>query len=202
MGIKVIAWDFDGVLSRNFVNGRFVWSDNFEADTGQSKEVFDTYVFDRDLDAILTGKEDLRDRVAEWAQFVGYAPGPDDLLAYWFAKDARSDPMLLGLMDRIAERGLRQVITTNNEARRAAYIENEMGFGDRVEHVFASGRMGLAKPDLEYFKVVTNALGVHPGDVFLVDDRVENIEAAIQIGWQGMLFTDETRDKLEMLLPI
>ena len=29
--IKVIAWDFDGVLTSNVVDGRFIWADDFEA---------------------------------------------------------------------------------------------------------------------------------------------------------------------------
>jgi len=200
--IKVIAWDFDGVLTRNIVDGRFIWADNFEADTGQSREVFEDFIFGRDLEAILTGRQDLRDRVAAWAKSVGYAPGADALLEYWFKKDAALDPMTLGLMDRIAQKGLRQVLTTNNENRRAAYIENTLGFSNRVEHIFASGRMGVAKPDVEYFKTVSATLKVGANEILLIDDLAENIIAAKAYGWQTMHFTDETRNTLEALLPL
>jgi len=199
---KVIAWDFDGVLTRNIVDGRFIWADDFEADTGQSREVFEDFIFGRDLDAILTGRQDLRDRVDAWAKMVGYAPGPDALLDYWFKKDAALDPMTLGLMDRVARKGLRQVLTTNNENRRATYIENHLGFGNRVEHIFASGRMGVAKPDTEYFRTVSAALKVDPDQILFIDDLAENIIAARAFGWQTMHFTDETRDTLEALLPL
>ncbi len=200
--IKVIAWDFDGVLTRNIVDGRFIWADDFEADTGQSREIFEEFIFGRDLDAILTGRQDLRDRVEAWAKSVGYAPGPDALLEYWFKKDAILDPMTLGLMDRIAQKGLRQVLTTNNENRRATYIENHLGFGARVEHIFASGRMGVAKPDTEYFRSVSTKLQVGANEILFIDDLAENISAAKAFGWQTMHFTDNTRDKLEGLLPL
>lgn len=200
--IKVIAWDFDGVLTNNIVDGRFIWADDFEADIGHSRQEFETHVFGRDLEAILTGKEDLRDRVGSWAKSVGYAPGPDALLAYWFKKDLVLDPLTFGLMGRLATQGLRQVITTNNEARRTAYIETELDFKDRIEHIFASGRMGIAKPDIKFFKTVEVSLNVNADEIFFIDDSVENIDAAKTRGWQAMHFTDKTRDTLETLLPL
>jgi putative hydrolase of the HAD superfamily len=200
--VEVVAWDFDGVLNRNIVDGRFVWADDFEQDIGKSRLEFEEFIFSRNLDAILTGREDLRDRIADWASSVGYPGGADALLAYWFEKDARPDPFILRLMERLAERGVRQVITTNNETYRASYIENEMGFDRRVERVFASGRMGVAKPAAEYFEMVVENLGVEPAGLLLLDDHAENIRAAARLGWQAIHFTDQTRESLEVLLPL
>jgi len=200
--IKVIAWDFDGVLTRNVVEGRFIWADDFEADIGHSRAHFEDCIFGKDLNAVLTGKEDLRDRVETWATSVGYAPGPDALIKYWFEKDAHLDPVMINLMDRVAQKGLRQVITTNNEARRTAYIEKNLDFGNKVEHIFASGRMGIAKPDAEYFETVSTALNVNPDQIFFIDDMAENTKAARDFGWHTLHFTDETRHTLEALLPL
>ncbi len=200
--IKIIAWDFDGVLTRNIIDGRFIWADNFEADIGHSKEYFEEFIFGKNLDAILTGKEDLRDRVDAWAKSVSYAPGPDAILEYWFTKDANLDPMMLKLMQRIEAQGLRQIITTNNETRRTTYIENKLGFSSLVEHIFASGRMGIAKPDPTYFETVSATLNVNPNEIFFIDDSAENIDAAKIHGWQAMHFTAETRHRLEALLPL
>ena len=188
------------MLNRNIVDGRFIWSDSFETDIGQSHEVFEEFIFGRNLKAIMTGKEDLRDHVGAWAQEVGYSDGPDALLAYWFAKDALIDPNSLRLMDKLSAKGVRQVITTNNEARRAAYIEKEMGFGRRVEHMFASGRMGVAKPDQKYFEIVSDTLDVCPNEIILIDDSVKNVEVATGLGWQGLHFTNETQSDLEAVL--
>lgn len=198
--IKVVAWDFDGVLTRNVVDGRFIWADDFEADIGHSRAIFDDYVFGRDLEALLSGKEDLRDRVEGWAKLVGYEPGADALLEYWFTKDANLDPEMQNLMARVAHRGIRQVITTNNEARRTAYLEDKLKLGDLVEHVFASGRLGVAKPNSKYFEAVSTTLDTEPAEIFFVDDCPINIEAAKEFGWQVMHFTDDTRGDLETLL--
>ncbi len=200
MGPRVIAWDFDGVLNRNIVDGRFVWTDDFEADTGLSLRGFNDHVFGPDFDLVITGRRDLRDHVAGWAGQMGYAPGAEALLDYWFTRDARPDTGMLAMMERLAARGMRQVIATNNEARRAGYIEHQMGFAARVEHVFASGRIGVRKPDAGFFNHVVQVLAVEPGDLLLVDDTAANVAAALAQGWHAFHFTDATRNGLVALL--
>lgn len=201
-GRKVVAWDFDGVLNRNCVDGRFVWAEEFERDIGHSRELFDDHIFRNDFEAVMAGHEDLRDRVALWAEAVGYADGVDALLAYWFERDVLPDPFTLSLMDRLDAGGILQVIVTNNEPLRANYIEHEMGFGTRVAHFFTSGRMGSVKPAPAFYQHVTDTLDVAPDEVFFVDDNLPNVEAATRFGWQTMHFTDETRHRLEAFLPL
>ena len=194
--LKAIAWDFDGVLNRNIRDGRFLWAERFEDDLGQSLDAFNRFVFGDRWDRILTGQEDLRDRLTQWADVVGFEGGADRMLDYWFSRDAWPDPAMLRLMDQAADQGITQVIATNNEAHRAAYIETEMGFGPRVEHIFASGRMGVRKPDPAFFNQITATLGTSPSDMLLIDDHPPNIEAAQQLGWQTFLFTGTEYDDL------
>ncbi|MEM8851345.1 MAG: HAD-IA family hydrolase [Pseudomonadota bacterium] len=188
--IAVVAWDFDGVLNRSIRDGRFLWAEQFEADIGHALDGFVAATFRKDWDAVMTGRADLRDRVAAWADEVGYGPGPDALIDYWFAHDARPDPTMLALMDRVEGLGLRQVIATNNERRRAAYIEQDMGFGARVETIFASGRLGVAKPDRAFFDLVATQVDVPPDEIVLIDDLTRNVEAACAAGWRAVLMRD------------
>ena len=194
--VKIIAWDFDGVLCRNIVDGRLIWADDFENDIGHSKDVFIEYIFGNDFNAILTGREDLGDRIDCWAKAVGCQISSDDLMDYWFKKDALPDAITLAAMEHFTQQGLRQIITTNNEHHRASYIENEMGFGEKVDFIFASGRMGVAKPDAEYFEKVTESLSAKSTEFLLIDDCAKNISAAKGFGWQAVHFTSEVRAAL------
>ncbi|MEX0350516.1 MAG: HAD family hydrolase [Paracoccaceae bacterium] len=192
--LPVIAWDFDGVLNRNLRDGVFVWAESFENDLGQSLAIFTKHIFAEDFDRIITGQEDLRDRVASWAEMVGFAPGPDALLDYWFRNDALPDADVLNVQAALSAKGIQQVIATNNEARRARYIEVEMGFADRVAHVFSSGRMGVRKPDALFYETITETLQVSPGRMILVDDYQASVDAARAAGWQAHFFSDESRE--------
>ena len=131
---------------------------------------------------------------------VGFVPGADAILDYWFQKDALPDHEVMDVLDAISRRGVRQVIATNNETRRVTFIEREMGLLDRVECVFSSGRMGVRKPHLGFYEQVTDALHVTPDQMLLVDDYLASVEAARQAGWRAYLFSEETKDEILGLL--
>ena len=198
----VVAWDFDGVLNRNVRDGRFLWTERFEEDTGQDLATFRSHVFERDFHAVLTGREDLRDRVASWAEAVGHAPGPDALIDYWFTNDLHLDPEIAALTQRLADRGVRQVVATNNEPRRTAFLEREAGLAPAIERVLASGHLGASKPDPAFFDALARALDVPPGTILLVDDLAANVEAALAAGLGAFHLTDATRRDLAAALPL
>ena len=153
--------------------------------------MFTQHIFGTRLDDIITGKEDLRDRAESWSDSVGFSPGVDALLAYWFEKDSFPDPAMIAIMRDLTGRGFRQVIATNQEARRAAFIENEMGFATLVERVFASGRMGVRKPEAAFYNAVTGALGAEAQDMLLIDDTLANVEQAGRSGWRTICFQEK-----------
>lgn len=198
--LKIIAWDFDGVINRSIVDGEFLWVKDFESDLGQSLSVFQQHVFYNNFDNIIIGREDLRDRVRTWASNVGYSPGPDKLLEYWFERDNLPDTEVVGIMDKFSDYGIRQVIATNNETRRARYIEREMEFEQKVEKVFASGRMGVQKPNEAFFSKMVEELKIAPNAMILVDDREDNVEQARNAGWAAFHFSDDSRSNLERFL--
>lgn len=200
MSPDVVAWDFDGVLNRNIRDGRFVWADRFEEDTGRSLSTFQRHVF-TDWAPVLTGREPLRDRVARWAEAEAYAPGPDALIDYWFGRDMHPDPEMLALVEGLAARGVRQVMATNNEPTRAALIERDTPFAPHIERVFASGRLGVAKPDPAFLEAITTALALPPEAMLLVDDHAPNLAAARALGWRAFHLTDDTRAALPAALP-
>lgn len=198
--IKVIAWDFDGVLNLNYEGGAFVWSRDFEQVTGVPLQDFHDHVFAENFHRIITGHEDVLARVDAWALKSGSRLNGAETLAYWFAKDNRPNPATLDLMARAKDAGLRQVIATNNEPRRTEFIRNQMGFGARVERIFASGHMGVRKPDAAYFAHITDTLGVAPADIILVDDREPNVQAAEKAGWRAYFYTPSSAAGLSGVL--
>lgn len=196
--MTVLVWDFDGVLNANIVDGRFVWADTLKSDWGIDVQALAAHLFHANrIGQIMRGHFDLRDELAAWLVQEGHEIDVDAFLAYWFAKDALPDADVMRYLHR---QDARHVIGTNNEARRAAYIEHDMGFGRLVEHVFASGRIGHAKPDPDYFQHIEDWSGAAPAAHVLIDDTAHNVAAAQARGWQGFHFTDRTRNDLEAFL--
>ena len=196
--MKLIAWDFDGVLNRGYDGGFHLWQQTFEADLGVSAEVFTTYMFGSGQFAdVLIGKRDLLDLLAGWIAADAVPHTPETILTYWLQKDAMLDAKVLDWQSRCPIPG---VIATNNEARRADFIWNQLGFAKRMQKIFASGPLGVRKPDAGFFEAIERWSGLPPPKILLIDDSEKNITAAKARGWQVFHFTDETRATLPAIL--
>ncbi len=55
---------------------------------------------------------------------------------------------------------------------------------------YISGHMGVIKPDPVIYERLENESGVAPGQLLFADDRLNNVEAALERGWQAHLFTE------------
>ena len=192
----IIAWDFDGVLNRNQANGRYVWEDDFERQVGQNAASFGAFVFEDHAPSVITGEIDILERLESWTSVTRCRMNAREILELWLDLDAKPDAEMLALVDELNQSGARQIIATNNEARRAAYIGTEMGMDARVEHIFASGPMRVAKPDPAYFTYITTKLGVGADQMLFIDDLQKNVEAAGAAGWNTFHFTADSRDGL------
>lgn len=52
-----------------------------------------------------------------------------------------------------------------------------------------SHRLGTAKPDERIYRHAVSALGIAPGEILFVDDRIENVEAARTIGLNAVQYS-------------
>ena len=60
----------------------------------------------------------------------------------------------------------------------------------KIDPMFFSCDLRMTKPDPEIYAAVVSRMAVQPQDLILVDDRIENIEAAQSLGLQTIHFTD------------
>lgn len=194
--LKVVAWDFDGVLNRNIEQGTFLWSKTFEQDLGLSLQSFSHYLFGGHFQKAMVGEACLKDLVTEWSEQNGASGRAGEILDYWFRTDAMPDHDTLGIVRGLKARGIGNVMATNNEVHRTHFIEHEMGFGAHMDRIFAAGRMKIAKPDTAYFAHIEETLELDPGHILLVDDLHENVLAARGRGWQTFHFTPGSHAEL------
>lgn len=194
--IAVVAWDFDGVLNRNVERGVFAWSRHFERDLGLSINSFSAHLFGGRFQKAMVGEACLIEIVTEWTERNGAHGRAGEILDYWFDSDALPDHDTLAIVGALKAQGVRNVMATNNEVHRTAYIETRMGFHAHVERIFAAGRMRVAKPDAAYFAHIEDELQADPATLLLVDDMHENVLAARGRGWQTFHFTEGSHARL------
>ena len=60
------------------------------------------------------------------------------------------------------------------------------------EQVFVSSEMGMQKPELRFYQRVLDEIGLQAGQVILVDDETDSILAALSMGLQGILCSEDS----------
>lgn len=61
-------------------------------------------------------------------------------------------------------------------------IRDDMGFGSRLDHCYASHEMGLLKPSAEAYQHVIYDLSCAPAEILFFDDTWNNVAAAEALG--------------------
>lgn len=198
--LTAIVWDFDGVLNANARRGRYHWTRDFEADLGQSVEGFEQAVF-ADLGPLLTGKADVLDRIGAWCSETGCRMTAEEVHAYWLDRDFHPDLAVAAIVARMAKLGLEQVVLTNSDARRADWVEEKVAHFPGVSRVFASARIGHAKPDRAAFDHIIAEMGRPAGEMYLIDDDARNANAAGGAGFRSFRYSPLSVRALDARLP-
>lgn len=188
--LEAVVFDFDGVLNRNYDRDGFVWSRNLAQDFGIDAREFAKTIFDEKFRGVLSGEVDLCDIVAKVLPSLGCNCPAPEFLTYWFERDLALCDEMLQLVADIKSMGASCFVGTNNERHRATFIWDRVLTG-RVDGIFASGPMGVAKPDPGFFNHIQSELKItDPSRLLLIDDMGENVTAAKRAGWRTIQYGD------------
>lgn len=97
-------------------------------------------------------------------------------------------PGMFALLKRLQGAGVQCHLATNQQPTRAAYMRHDLGYDELFDRSFYSCDLGVAKPAPEYFQRILASLAVAADSVLFVDDREDNVAAAVSVGIQGLHF--------------
>lgn len=102
------------------------------------------------------------------------------------------------LINKLKNKGYRVVCGTNNIL--PFYLDiKEHGHYDVFQKTYSSFKIGIGKPNLNFWKYISKEECTPLENILFVDDNKENIEAAASLGVNTHLFT-ESRRLEEMLI--
>jgi putative hydrolase of the HAD superfamily len=136
---------------------------------------------------------------------VFYKPRTFSREEYWAAILEQSQLLAggaMGILEEIAASNKYLVGALNNEPRETnEYRFDRFGLNGLLRVRFSSCYLGLHKPDLPYYRRALDILGCPAKRVLFIDDRVENVAAAAEVGIHALLFTgaEKLRRELEEL---
>jgi 2-haloacid dehalogenase len=94
----------------------------------------------------------------------------------------------LRLLRALRARGVPVHALSNFGIGSFAHAETVYPFLTEFDRRYISGHMGVTKPDPRIYAMVEEDCGVPPDRLLFVDDRPDNIAAALARGWQAHLF--------------
>lgn len=99
-------------------------------------------------------------------------------------------PGMLELVEELDRRQVALFAITNFSAELWAPFRAVQPVFDRFRDIVVSGAEKMVKPHVPIFELAARRFGIVPGQALFIDDRADNIEGAIAVGYQGHHFTD------------
>ena len=194
--IRALFWDIGGVLLSNG------W------DRDQRREVVTQFGLDPDdfqerhkliVPELEMGRLSLDDYLTQTVFMRPRAFSRGDFVAAMEAQSVPHDDAL-ALLGELADK--HRMYALNNESRELnGYRRRTFDLGGPLLAFFSSCYLGLSKPGPAIYRLALDLAGVQPGQALMIDDRLQNVEAAKGVGMQGLQFTDagQLRAELERL---
>jgi putative hydrolase of the HAD superfamily len=190
----VVALDVDGVLLDPRRGGRGPWQVAFSQQFGVDANLLDQAYFQTAWPDVIVGRDPIETTLSAAMQDLGWNIDVDDALSCWFEADFVVDPEVVDAANDWSRRGIRVVLATNQEVRRAWYLEQRLATLIPLSGIAFSGALGILKVDPAFYAAAERQLGITPDrtSVVFVDDTEGNVEAARRHGWKSLLFSRES----------
>ena len=93
----------------------------------------------------------------------------------------------------VRARGIQLHLATVQEHERAGYLWTKMGLKDRFDAIHYAADLGHAKPADGFYAEIEARTVFAPEDLFFIDDKAANVEAAQACGWTAAVWTGQDR---------
>ena len=181
--VRHVLLDADGVLQEH----RGAWQETATGLLGDRTDEFLALLPALEAPS-LAGEGDFQDALARALEEQDFGVDAEELYrGLWLGVEAV--PETVALVHALREAGLGVHLGTNQHDRRAAYMTDVLGYDVLFDSCFYSCRVGVAKPDPDFFTRVAGALEVAPGEVLFIDDLEANVRGAREAGMVAEVWT-------------
>jgi putative hydrolase of the HAD superfamily len=123
----------------------------------------------------------------------------DEFFAFMRAQSKVLPDSALGTLQELAASNKCMIGALNNEARETnKYRFETFGLFNYLKVALSSCYLGLRKPDAEIYQTALDILGRPANRILFIDDRIENVEAAVKAGMQAIRFEGERGLRMEL----
>lgn len=201
MTIEAVIWDMGGVLLRTEDHTpRKMWAERL----GISLQELNDLVFSGKPSRLASvGQGSVEAIWNSLADRYNLSPPERKQLERDFWSGDEVDRELLAFIRRLGS-DYQTALLSNAWPDVRHFIENEWGFADAFDVLIISAEVGLVKPDPRIYQLTLDQLGVEAEQAVFIDDFVENVEGARQIGMKAIHFQspEQVIDNLRLMLEL
>jgi putative hydrolase of the HAD superfamily len=190
---RAVLWDFGGVI----LTSPFEAFQRYEAENGLPRDFIrsvNTTNPHANAWALLERSQITVDEFDELfaaeSDSLGHRVSGADVLSL-LAGDVR--PEMVAMLDRVKEAGYRVACLTNNvvggdgdspesSASSAVRATEIAGIMDRFDVIVESSKVGVRKPEVRFYEIACELLGVSPPECVFLDDLGINLKPAAALG--------------------
>lgn len=137
----------------------------------------------------------IEERVEQYPVYEKY------IRAYWTRWEEMITGVISGTVNILAslrEQGYTLAVLSNWSSETHARVYKQFEFLHWFDEVVISAQVGLVKPDPAIFHLLLDRLQRLAGECLFIDDTLTNVQAASELGFQGIHFTspEQLRDEL------
>ncbi len=108
-----------------------------------------------------------------------------------------ANPEMYALVQELKNREIRVGLLSNINDRYVKLIR-DFGLYQLFDPCLLSCEIGLNKPDPKAYEALLRAINLPPQEVLFIDDKLENVEAAKQMGIDALLFQSAAQVRMEL----
>ncbi len=140
----------------------------------------------REFDRGKIAESDLRH---EFAMILNVSVELVDLLLDSLKQSLNPIPETVTLLHRLHYAGHPLYCLSNISTSFGSYLRNRNYFFTLFTGIIFSAEVKTIKPELEIYRILCNRYRIRPHESIFIDDRIENIKAAENLGFHTILFT-------------
>jgi 2-haloacid dehalogenase len=182
----VFIFDMAGVLVQWDAD---VLYDPIFQESGKDKELFFDQILGEDIQTAISSGQPISNLLD--GLVLKFPDWQKEIRAYW----DRWEEMIVGaiegtvsVVEELKERGHRVYVLGNWGREELDRARPNFKFLELFDDILLSGDCGILKPNPQIFEIAEQRFTLTPENTVFVDDRAENVQAAIDKGWNGIVF--------------
>ena len=136
------------------------------------------------------------------AQFPEYAEAVAMFRDRWFEMCHGELPGMLEIIEDLKSRGVGLYGLTNWPAETFTEARRRFKTIGSIDNYVVSSHVKLAKPEPAIYQLLLSKYNLKPEECVFIDDRKDNVDAAISLGMSGIVYPGSADQLKEILYPM